>query len=412
MNIENIRCPITKLIFKDPVSLPSGQTYERYAIQEWFTSNLNDPITREEFDDEPNLSTNITLKNIIEDHLQKHPSLYLEQYKGIYSHLKLMMKMTEEELKTVPIEIYEKLFEQLQNGDDDENENIIFELFKHDNIMKCIIDNFEFDVVVEEESDLKLIHCIFSFSSFEIIQYAIEKGLSSNNPVFEIKNNSNETPIDYLVTDSSFNTFKRVLEHYPELKVDNKLAWMLFCDGLEDIPDWSDKVAYVLNKGIDINKQDDDGRYLIHSIVRYCDLDLIKLAVAKGAIMNIDNCNGMRPVHIVCKCRSFEIIEYIFSLKINTYAKTNKGLTIKDFIKKNENLGLGYQSKELFVEFFNVLFDENDEVNDPVHIQISRLAKLFIFYMEVGHVPCIDQIDEDHQEISNEERGKVDTLNQ
>ncbi|CAM6110375.1 unnamed protein product [Calypogeia fissa] len=59
------QCPITLEVMKDPVTLPTGQTYERGSIQRWFrTGKKTCPTTRQELRT-AELIPNLTLKNCI-----------------------------------------------------------------------------------------------------------------------------------------------------------------------------------------------------------------------------------------------------------------------------------------------------------------------------------------------------------
>ncbi|CAN6446727.1 unnamed protein product [Victoria cruziana] len=68
---ETFFCPLTKKIMDDPVTIESGQTYERSAIEEWFRKCdengelITCPSTRTKLTNR-NLSTNIALKTTIE----------------------------------------------------------------------------------------------------------------------------------------------------------------------------------------------------------------------------------------------------------------------------------------------------------------------------------------------------------
>lgn len=44
---ENLICPITLEVFKDPVIIEDGNTYEREAILKYLNNNNLSPITRE-----------------------------------------------------------------------------------------------------------------------------------------------------------------------------------------------------------------------------------------------------------------------------------------------------------------------------------------------------------------------------
>lgn len=60
-------CPLTGLLFKDPVTLETGQTFEREAISDWFDKGfITCPMTRKtlQYKDVP--PTNIILKRVID----------------------------------------------------------------------------------------------------------------------------------------------------------------------------------------------------------------------------------------------------------------------------------------------------------------------------------------------------------
>ncbi|KAL0904068.1 hypothetical protein M5K25_026139 [Dendrobium thyrsiflorum] len=59
-------CPITSNLFDDPVTLETGQTYERRAIQEWLErGNMTCPITRQKLHGAKLPKTNYVLKRLI-----------------------------------------------------------------------------------------------------------------------------------------------------------------------------------------------------------------------------------------------------------------------------------------------------------------------------------------------------------
>ncbi|CAI9100373.1 OLC1v1037356C1 [Oldenlandia corymbosa var. corymbosa] len=67
-------CPITTHIFVDPVTLETGQTYERKAIQEWIDrGNSTCPITRQTLQSTTLPKTNYVLKRLIASWLELNP---------------------------------------------------------------------------------------------------------------------------------------------------------------------------------------------------------------------------------------------------------------------------------------------------------------------------------------------------
>ncbi|KAH6823024.1 hypothetical protein C2S53_020427 [Perilla frutescens var. hirtella] len=72
-------CPITGQIFNDPVTLETGQTYERKAIQEWMSrGNTTCPITRQPLSAASLPKTNYVLKRLITSWKDQHPELAQE----------------------------------------------------------------------------------------------------------------------------------------------------------------------------------------------------------------------------------------------------------------------------------------------------------------------------------------------
>ncbi|XP_050939644.1 putative E3 ubiquitin-protein ligase LIN-1 isoform X2 [Cucumis melo] len=69
-------CPITGQIFSDPVTLETGQTYERRAIQEWLKrGNTTCPITRQPLSSTVMPKTNYVLKRLTTSWQEQHPDL-------------------------------------------------------------------------------------------------------------------------------------------------------------------------------------------------------------------------------------------------------------------------------------------------------------------------------------------------
>ncbi|GFS41204.1 hypothetical protein Acr_00g0073010 [Actinidia rufa] len=67
-------CPITSHIFDDPVTLETGQTYERKAIQEWLDrGNCTCPITRQKLHSAQLPKTNYVLKRLIASWQEQNP---------------------------------------------------------------------------------------------------------------------------------------------------------------------------------------------------------------------------------------------------------------------------------------------------------------------------------------------------
>lgn len=77
-------CPITTHLFDDPVTLETGQTYERKAIQEWLDrGNSNCPITRQRLHSTQLPKTNYVLKRLIASWKELNPNLIPIQFDSV-----------------------------------------------------------------------------------------------------------------------------------------------------------------------------------------------------------------------------------------------------------------------------------------------------------------------------------------
>ncbi|XP_039059934.1 putative E3 ubiquitin-protein ligase LIN-1 [Hibiscus syriacus] len=77
--LKDFVCPITGQIFNDPVTLETGQTYERKAIEEWLNrGNTTCPITRQRLSSNVLPKTNYVLKRLITAWKEQHPDLAQE----------------------------------------------------------------------------------------------------------------------------------------------------------------------------------------------------------------------------------------------------------------------------------------------------------------------------------------------
>lgn len=88
-------CPITSNIFDDPVTLETGQTYERKAIEEWFNrGNLTCPITRQKLQNTHLPKTNYVLKRLIASWKERNPSSVLSPTESLYEDTEAVVKTT------------------------------------------------------------------------------------------------------------------------------------------------------------------------------------------------------------------------------------------------------------------------------------------------------------------------------
>ena len=80
---ETFYCPITKDVMRDPVLLPTGQTYERRAIEKWLRGGGRScPATGQPVNPDVQLIPNLALRRTIEDWASVHCPAILERATG------------------------------------------------------------------------------------------------------------------------------------------------------------------------------------------------------------------------------------------------------------------------------------------------------------------------------------------
>ena len=76
MEPEELLCPITRIMLRDPVMVvESGHTYERSAVLTHFERNgAKDPFTRRALSS-TKVMTNWAMRNVVQAWLDKHPDV-------------------------------------------------------------------------------------------------------------------------------------------------------------------------------------------------------------------------------------------------------------------------------------------------------------------------------------------------
>ena len=173
--IENLVCPITKQVFRNPVTLCDGITYEYLAIKEWLEKTNKSPITNQPII--LNDSVSIVIKNTI-DELENNNLLDSQLRHQEYTINKKKI------IKKFNYSLFEKMSEcEKKNYLDTED-------------LECIDNN-----------NWRPIHYICKFSTPEMIKYIIDKGVD-----LECKTNENWRPIHYICSYSTPEMIKYIID--------------------------------------------------------------------------------------------------------------------------------------------------------------------------------------------------------
>jgi hypothetical protein len=79
INLKHLICPITSLIYLNPVIIEDGFTYERDEIVKWLKHNDSSPMTRMIIRDKK-MFTNHSIKQQVNEYLSSNPDEIIHQY--------------------------------------------------------------------------------------------------------------------------------------------------------------------------------------------------------------------------------------------------------------------------------------------------------------------------------------------
>src|SRR3990170_3542642 len=174
-------CPLTKLIYDEPVVADDGYIYEFMAIDSWFKSSNVSPSTGKKVG--KNLIKLIEFKNLVHDYMQEHQELHYMWFK-----------------KRKPFNLFRDQFrKQLISKEWQELYNYTsiilndyFEIAKNDyitifgylckfcidkNVIKYLIEN-SIDYDTEDVFSLRPIHYACQYADPEIIKFLINKNVN------------------------------------------------------------------------------------------------------------------------------------------------------------------------------------------------------------------------------------------
>ena len=190
---KNYICPITKMIFLQPVMADDGIIYEEHAIRDWYAHNNNtSPITKEKMSD--TLKPILAIKNTIDEYLKIYPHEKEEQFAPLRTHeanKKLIDKIFKEGKNYQNLLSYtnfnmEYIFLIKKTSIFCENASV--------DVQKYFIDNCD---NIEEKNDNRcsLIHCVFFKSPMEIVKHILSKNISFNEANYDI---AGDNPVHWL----------------------------------------------------------------------------------------------------------------------------------------------------------------------------------------------------------------------
>jgi ankyrin repeat protein len=335
VDIDSLKCPITRQIYNEPVVCSDGFIYEKEALKLWIKNNDTSPITREYIKNKE-YYTLFEKKQQVKEYLLKYPEEISEQY--------LIKEDTIEDIIN-----YKNNYEEILINKDligltiDLNKILDWKLLfsiKSKVLLKNLI-NIIINLECCDNNLLRPIHYICQYSTSKMIKYIINKGVN-----LECVDKNVWKPIHYICRHSTPKMIKYIIDKGVDLESinnENKKPIHLICQ--YSTPEM---IKYIIDKGVDLECVSICGHTPIHLICGYSTPEMIKYIIDKGVNLEFTTRYGWKPLHIICNFSTKETIEYIINiyiekkLDITSRIKMTFGkecnFNILDLIKLNNKL--------------------------------------------------------------------------
>jgi hypothetical protein len=341
INDDDIKCPLTLCLIKDPVLMSDGFIYERYAMIEHLKHSDISPLTREKFeivdsDSESNIQYVMINSDIITEIIVKY-------------NLKHNKEM--DQIDTIICYYLEnKMINELNifcnNYNIENNFNVMSSIveyylkhhlvdelikyaMKHD-ISKCIISNVNISSNII--SNLLIESELESFVSFLFLNY---------NKIFINKHNI----LPYIMENILFMNKYINSESFIKMINENK---------------------ELLTKCINVKNE----MYLIHYICIYNisleNLDkIINMYKTDNISISMTSKNNYKAIHFVCMNQIDEIVKYFVNLHVNLEDKTLDGQYPINLLCTNYNV-----SDDTIIYFLNKI-NKNNFYNNTIILELA-----------------------------------------
>lgn len=330
MNTEELlsylRCPITNLIFRDPVLAEDGEFYELMAIKRHLDKSNISPVTGERMGS--TLLKAQTLCKMTKSFLKLHPEYSTEQF----LFKKPFHLFTKEFLDLLKNKKYDDLtgYTSIILNTDVGRDTLFGIMCKTcpDDIVKDAIDN-SIDYDIHDKNKLKPIHTACKHGSDEIVLYLANKGVDLDS-----EDANGETPLGY-----------SILYRKDYGKIIHELAKL----------------------GANVNKMNKNGSTIGHYVVSNNDLDSLDLLIKYNLNVGIWSAKlgGLNLLQYAFKNAHANIIKYLINLNVCLDIDVDPKTPCEQLIYLNPNLNRK-QKQKLVLYYLNKLVNNPSVMNDYV----------------------------------------------
>jgi hypothetical protein len=198
MDRLNLTCPITTLIFLEPVSINSGITYEKSAIVRWLQQNSSCPISKKEVD--KNMHDLVIVRIFVADYLAKNPDEIKNQYQKSETDCFLIllgdMMRPQMDFENISYDNYDAIMKNINKLNRDTlTELSLHKIFWNSAYLKRFLESHDTTKIDESVEEYTLVSMILMYASAEAVIFAIKLGIP-----FNIPDKNGLCPIHHMIT--------------------------------------------------------------------------------------------------------------------------------------------------------------------------------------------------------------------
>ena len=380
---DHLHCPITQVMFKDPVMLvSSGHTYERQAILRHLTLFNSDPVTNRNIKNNT-IVINWVVRKSVEQWLDNHPAVIPSGWKDRCVSPPADHTILQEYVR---YGIVPRINDIIRAGAD---VNAAGEVYgcaalhvclkmtpshKQEEVFKILLDNGS-DVNSVGDYGYGLLHYCASDECIWDREY-VTRVLISKGANVNIKNTFGYTPLSYCASYGNVEVARLLINAGADVHAQDKLGrTAIFPDLDAKTNDYMDILRIQLDAGANINSTDCYGMTPLHVCAKEgCCVDIAKGMVALGSNLNATDKEQNTVLHTCLKWGihnewAVSYVEFLTTEGCEVNARDINGFTPLDICAQN-----AYE-----YDVFDILIKAGADVNSKDNSGSTPLHKYSLF---------------------------------